>query len=64
MLSTLVGGGHYYANDTMLLCKYEGKGKGKKVKLSLCLTKHHAMKTYWRIGVIAPRIFDLGTKWR
>jgi hypothetical protein len=21
--------------------------KGKKVKLSLCLTKHHAMKTYW-----------------
>jgi len=25
-------------------------GKGKKVKLSLCLTKHHAMKTFgeWR----------------
>jgi hypothetical protein len=21
--------------------------KGKKVKLSLCLTKHHTMKTYW-----------------
>jgi hypothetical protein len=27
-----------------------------KVKLSLCLTKHHAMKTYWRSGGIAPRI--------
>jgi uncharacterized protein (DUF362 family) len=22
-----------------------------KVKLSLCLTKHHAMKTYWRMEV-------------
>jgi hypothetical protein len=27
-----------------------------EVKLSLCLTKHHAMKTYWGSGVIAPRI--------
>jgi hypothetical protein len=27
----------------------------KKVKLSLCLTKHHAMKTFWGNGVIAPR---------
>jgi hypothetical protein len=26
------------------------------VKLSLCLTKHHAMKTYWGSGVIVPRI--------
>jgi hypothetical protein len=26
-------------------------GKGKKVKLSLCLTKHHAMKTYWGMEV-------------
>jgi hypothetical protein len=32
--------------------------------LSLCLTKHHAMKTYWGSGGIAPRILDLGTKWR
>jgi hypothetical protein len=31
-----------------------------KVKLSLCLTKHHAMKTYWGSGYIAPRILDLG----
>jgi hypothetical protein len=35
-----------------------------KVKLSLCLTKHQAMKTYWGSGGIAPRILDLGTRWR
>jgi hypothetical protein len=35
-----------------------------KVNLSLYLTKHHAMKTYWRSGGIAPRILDLGTRWR
>jgi hypothetical protein len=35
-----------------------------KVKLSLCLTKHHVMKTYWGIGGLAPRILDLGTRWR
>jgi hypothetical protein len=35
-----------------------------KVKLSLCLTKHHAMKTYWGSGGIASRILDLGTRWR
>jgi hypothetical protein len=34
------------------------------VKLSLCLTKHHAMKTYTGSGGIAPRILDLGTRWR
>jgi hypothetical protein len=32
--------------------------------LSLCLTKYHAMKTYWGSGGIAPRILDLGTRWR
>jgi hypothetical protein len=31
---------------------------------SLCLTKHHAMKAYWGSGGIAPRILDLGTRWR
>jgi hypothetical protein len=31
-------------------------GKGKKVKLSLCLTKHHAMNAYWGSGGIAPLI--------
>jgi hypothetical protein len=34
-----------------------------KVKLSLCLTKQHAMKVYWRSGGIIPRILDLGTRW-
>jgi hypothetical protein len=34
-----------------------------KVKLSLCLPKHHAMKTYWGSGGIAPRILDFGTRW-
>jgi hypothetical protein len=32
-----------------------------KVKLCLCLTKHHTMNTYWGSGVIASRILDLGT---
>jgi hypothetical protein len=35
-----------------------------KVKLSLCLIKYHAMKTNWGSGGIAPRILDLGTRWR
>jgi hypothetical protein len=34
-----------------------------KVKLSLWLTKNHAMKMYWRSGGIAPHILDLGTRW-
>jgi hypothetical protein len=38
------------------------KGKGKK--LSLFLNKHHAVKTYRGSGDIAPRILDLGTRWR
>jgi hypothetical protein len=38
--------------------------KSLKVKLSLCLIKHHAMKTYWGSRGIAPRILDLGTRWR
>jgi hypothetical protein len=35
-----------------------------KAKLPLCLTKHQAMKAYWGSGSIAPRILDLGTRWR
>jgi hypothetical protein len=35
-----------------------------KVKLSLSLTKHHAMKTRRGSGGIAPRILDLGIRWR
>jgi hypothetical protein len=38
-----------------VLNKDDEKGK-VKVKLSLCLTKHHAMKTYWGSGDIALHI--------
>jgi hypothetical protein len=37
----------------------QDKGKKVKVKLSLCLTKHRAMKTYWESRGIAPRILYL-----
>jgi hypothetical protein len=51
-----------------LLCSQEpvklyGKGKAK---LSLCLTKHHATKTYWGSGGIVPHILDFtldGGEW-
>jgi hypothetical protein len=36
----------------------------KLLKLSLCLTKHHAKNTYSGSGGISPRIPDLGTRWR
>jgi hypothetical protein len=36
----------------------------RKVKLSLCLTNHCAMNTYWESGGIIPRILDLDTRWR
>jgi hypothetical protein len=42
-----------------------------KVKLSLCFTKHHVMKTYplptvtyWGNGGIAPYILNFGTRWK
>jgi hypothetical protein len=35
-----------------------------KVKLSLCLTKHHIMKSYWWSADRAPHILDLRTRWR
>jgi hypothetical protein len=34
----------------------ERMNKNVKVKLSLCLTKHHTMKAYWVSGDIASRI--------
>jgi hypothetical protein len=37
--------------------------KGKVVPV-LFLTEHHAMKTYWGSGNIAPHILDLGTRLR
>jgi hypothetical protein len=41
---------------------YGIKIKVKKVKLPLCLTEHHAMKTYWGSEGIAPHILDLSTR--
>jgi hypothetical protein len=35
-----------------------------EVKSSCVLTRHHAQKAYWASGGIAPRILDLGTRWR
>jgi hypothetical protein len=35
-----------------------------KVKLFLCLTKHHAMKAYWVVEVLLHAFFDLSTRWR
>jgi hypothetical protein len=28
------------------------------------LTEHHATKAYWTSGGIAPRVLDMGTRWR
>jgi hypothetical protein len=50
--------------NKLLVAKSEGKrqlGSPRsrwevKVKLSLCLIKHHAMKAYWEIGSIVPCI--------
>jgi hypothetical protein len=35
-----------------------------KVKLSPFFAKHHAMKTFWGNGSIAPCIINLGTGWK
>jgi hypothetical protein len=43
----------------LIVTDHKGKSKGKrKVKLSLCLTKHHAMKVYWESGGVAPLILS------
>jgi hypothetical protein len=39
---------------------YEGKGQS----CPCALTEHYVMKVYWGNGCIAPRILDLGTRWR
>jgi hypothetical protein len=40
------------------------KGNSIGIVVSVLLTEHHAMKPYWGSGGIAPRILDLGTRWR
>jgi hypothetical protein len=41
---------------------YDAFGETEVKVKSLCLTKHHAMKTYWESGCIVPRILDIGTR--
>jgi hypothetical protein len=53
----------YYFHITLLFQNPNNCSWIVKVKLSLCLPKHHAMKTYWGRGGIAPRI-NLETRWR
>jgi hypothetical protein len=43
-------------------CKGKGKGKGKDKVVPVLLTEHHAMKSYWGSGVIAPPILNVGTR--
>jgi hypothetical protein len=35
-----------------------------EINLDLCLTKYHAMKTYWGSECVAVRILNLGTRSR
>jgi hypothetical protein len=52
-------------SEELLFTMDKGYWKVKvKIKLSLCLTKHYAVKAYWGSGGIAPHILDLGTRWR
>jgi hypothetical protein len=50
----------FCSHSITLICAssmfYYYTSQNKKVKLSLCLTKHHAMKVYWGSAGIAPRI--------
>jgi len=47
----------------MIYWDLKNSAKVKK-SASLCLTKHHATKTYWGRGGIAPRILNLCVNWR
>jgi hypothetical protein len=38
--------------------------KSKSKVVPVLSTEHHAMKAYWGSRGIAPRIIDLGTRWR
>jgi len=42
----------------LLICNTLVVHEKVKVKLSLCLTKHHAMKMYWESGCISSCILD------
>jgi len=59
---------HSFINYLHLLCSFNVyvviicKKKKLKVKLSLCLTKHHTLKAYWGVKVQFHTFFDLGTR--
>jgi hypothetical protein len=62
---------HYYGIQRTVanwfgsyLTNSKEKGKLSKVKLFLCLAKHHTMKTYGGSVSISPRILDLVTRCR
>jgi hypothetical protein len=40
-----------YLTFVTIVIEVYGFLEGKKVKLSLCLTKHHAMKVYWGVEI-------------
>jgi len=50
---------------TACIClRIRTSGKSEKLKLSLCLTRHHAKKTYWGVDLQLHVFFYLGTRWR
>jgi hypothetical protein len=49
----------YSDSFTFILMRHTKK---VKVKLFLCLTTHHAMKTYWGCEGIAPHNLNLGAE--
>jgi hypothetical protein len=56
-------GGKPWGSEIPNVFKVQSNAK-VKVKLSLCLTKHHAMKAYWGVEVKLHEFFDLGDRWR
>jgi hypothetical protein len=42
----------------------EEEEEESKIKLSLTLTTYHAMKMNWGSEGTAPRILNLGTRWK
>jgi hypothetical protein len=55
---------HKYFGEYISEIQYNSCKVKVKIKLSLCLTKHHAIKTYWESGSTASHILDLNTRWR
>jgi hypothetical protein len=48
--------------DQLIALPQESEDSKGKANLFLCLITHHAMKTYWGNGDIAPCILNLGTR--